>query len=147
MARGYCNWTFGWKEGERIAIFNERWRRLMAIHAEISESLLAPLDNARLSQRDAETLLRLAAEMDGWCEAIGSNIDDANGNHLRSYATVIKNLVLKAVSLCREYGVIAVIPTNRGGVAASKSEFAYDARRKMITADGNDLYSLGSVAV
>ncbi|GAG01021.1 unnamed protein product, partial [marine sediment metagenome] len=134
MVRGYCNWTFGWKEGERIAIFNERWRRLVAIHTEVAESLLAPLDNVRLAQRDTETLLRLATEMGTWCQAIGSNIDDANGNHLRSYATVIRNLVLKAARLCREYGVIAVIPTDHGGVAASKSEFAYDARRKMITA-------------
>ena len=160
MPHGYGFWTFGWKAGERLALFNERWCRLVAIQAEVTESLLVPLSTTSLSQRDSETFVRLVTDLTEWSESIGSNLPDttsaafagyagpsdrANGNHLRSYAAAIKNVVLKSAELCRKYRLLATIPKPDGGaVAVDNSEFAYDAQRKMITVDGNDLYFLGS---
>ncbi len=160
MPHGYGFWTFGWKAGERLALFNERWRRLVAIQVEITESLLVPLGSTSFAQRDCEIFARLVNDLAERSDYIGSNLPDttsaafagyagpndrANGNHLRSYATAIKNVVLKSAELCRKYRPLASLPKPDGGaVAVDKSEFAYDAQRKMITVDGNDLYFLGS---
>ncbi|MGB2985183.1 MAG: hypothetical protein WBE26_04815 [Phycisphaerae bacterium] len=167
MPHGYGFWTFGWKAGERLALFNERWQRLTAIHTEVTETLLNPIiaagsagvfGSSLSAQRDSEALLRLVTDMCEWCEAISSNLPDttsaafagyagpsdrANGNHLRSYAAAIKNVALKAAKLCRKHRVIATIPMPGGGaVAVADSELAYDAQRKMITVNGSDLYFL-----
>ena len=160
MPHGYGSWTFGWIAGERLSLFNERWRRLTAIHVDVKESLLTPLDDVCLSQRDCETLLRLTTNMSEWCEAIASNLPDttsasfagyagasdrANGNHLRSYAAAIKNVVLKAAKLCQKHRIPAAVDMPAGeSVAVADSKFAYDAQRKMITVNGSDLYFLGS---
>ena len=72
MPHGYGFWTFGWKAGERLALFNERWQRLTAIHTEVTETLLNPIiaagsagvfGSSLSAQRDSETLLRLVTDM------------------------------------------------------------------------------------
>ena len=83
MPHGYGFWTFGWIEAERIARFNERWHRLTAVHEEVAEALLVPVDSICLPHRESEQILRHATDMGEWHAAIGSNINDANGNHLR----------------------------------------------------------------
>lgn len=148
MPRGYGFWTFGWIEAERIARFNERWHRLAAIHEEVTEALLVPMDSICLPQRESERILRHATDMGEWRAAIGSNINDANGNHLRRYATAIKTFILKAVRLCQKHRLHATVDVSVNdnetvSVPVADSEFAYDAQRKMITANGNDLYFLG----
>lgn len=148
MARGYGFWTFGWIEGERIARFNEGWRRLTAIHDTVVEALLVPLDSICLPQRDSEQILKHATDMGEWRAAIGSNINDANGNHLRRYATAIKTVILKAVRLCQKHRLQATVEVSVNdnetvSAPVAQSEFAYDAKRKMITVNGNDLHFLG----
>lgn len=148
MPRGYGNWTFGWKEGERIARFNDRWHRLTTIHEAVTEALLIPVDSIPLPQRESEQILRHATDMGEWRVAIGSDINNANGNHLRRYATTIKTVILKAVRLCQKHRLHATVDVRVNDNATVKatvtdSEFVYDPQRKMITVNGYDLYFLG----
>jgi hypothetical protein len=138
MAHGYGFWTFGWIQAERTAArigrFNERWHRLTTIHDYVRNELLTPLDtaSAKFTPLERGRLIGYASAMGEWFNAINSNVSNARQNHLSRYATAIKITAMRAIGLCKKYGVYNDI-----------TSYHYDARRKCVMLNGQELYYLG----
>ena len=88
--------------------------------------------NDSLTKKENDTLVERLEEMRAWVEAISEDIDIATNAHLSKYATRIKSVALMAIKLCRKYEVYNDVDS-----------VSYDAKRKMILLNEDDLYFLG----
>ena len=119
---------------ESIQKFNERWARLQRIQDLVSDNFVDELAsiNDSLTKKENDTLVERLEEMRAWVEAISEDIDIATNAHLSKYATRIKSVALMAIKLCRKYEVYNDVDS-----------VSYDAKRKMILLNEDDLYFLG----
>lgn len=123
-------------ERERIAVerFNKRWKRLNNILRKTSNEYGNPLESVfdQMTERERDNYLAFVDEVLYMGDEIKSNINIAKNSDISKYATAIKRFSMKAIKLCKKYGIHSNIVS-----------VEYNAKEKTLKINGKDVYYFG----
>ncbi|MDZ7759473.1 MAG: hypothetical protein U5L00_04355 [Desulfovermiculus sp.] len=110
---GVKSYHYANRKESRIEYFNWRWEHLNEIHQLVLDDFVIPLEPFldNMTNNECIKLEKYVQKMSDWQNDIIRNINEANQNHLSSYATAIKKVAMKSMMLCKKYCVYSDIET------------------------------------